>query len=72
VDKPVFRKYGWVDSPRIAVLSHAPAKTEADGDPPPLGLHTLMQETTGQKIGDMIKNITEGLVAPVEMIARKQ
>ena len=46
-------------------------KTEADGGPPPLGLHTLMKESTAVKIKNMIHNITEGYVAPVEIIANK-
>lgn len=47
------------------------AKTEAMGGPPPLGLHTLMQESTATKVKNMIDNITEDLVAPVEIIAVK-
>ena len=47
------------------------AKTEANGGPPPLGLHTLMQESTTIKINNMIHNITEGYIAPVEIIANK-
>lgn len=47
------------------------AKTEADGGPPPLGLHTLMQESTAGKIRNMIDNITQDFIAPVEIIAEK-
>jgi ubiquinone/menaquinone biosynthesis C-methylase UbiE len=47
------------------------AKTEASSGPPPLGLHTLMQESTASKINNMIYNITEGYIAPVEIIANK-
>lgn len=47
------------------------AKTEASSGPPPLGLHTLMQESTAIKIKNMIHNVTEGYVAPVEIIAHK-
>ena len=47
------------------------AKTEANGGPPPLGLHTLMQESTAIKVSNMIENIAAGLVAPVEIIAQK-
>jgi ubiquinone/menaquinone biosynthesis C-methylase UbiE len=47
------------------------AKNEASGGPPPLGLHTLMQESTATKLKNMIHNITEGYVAPVEIIAHK-
>ena len=45
-------------------------KTEANGGPPPLGLHTLMQESTANKIKNMIDNIANGLIAPVEIIAK--
>ena len=46
-------------------------KTEASGGPPPLGLHTLMKESTSIKIKNMIGNITADYVAPVEIIAHK-
>lgn len=38
---------------------------------PPLGLHILMQENTVNKISNMIENIKNGLIAPVEIIALK-
>jgi len=47
------------------------AKTQAKGGPPPLSLHTLMRETTGPKISNMISNIASGRIAPVLMIAQK-
>ncbi|WP_163834849.1 class I SAM-dependent methyltransferase [Spartinivicinus ruber] len=46
-------------------------KTEASGGPPPLGLHTLMKESTSIKIKNMIGNITADYIAPVEIIAHK-
>ena len=46
-------------------------KTEANGGPPPLGLHTLMQESTADKIKNMIVNIENDCLAPVEIIAHK-
>lgn len=46
-------------------------KTQASGGPPPLGLHTLMQESTLTKVGNMIANISNGTIAPVEIIVRK-
>ena len=48
------------------------AKTEANGGPPPLGLHTLMQESTASKIKNMIDNIANGFIAPVEIIVQKR
>lgn len=41
------------------------------GGPPPLGLHILMGANAPEKYGNMVANITAGLIAPVEMIARK-
>ncbi|HHL31064.1 MAG TPA: class I SAM-dependent methyltransferase [Oceanospirillales bacterium] len=38
-------------------------------EPPALGLHTLMQESTAEKVKNMIKNIEGGQLAPVEIIA---
>ena len=39
--------------------------------PPPLGLHILMGETAPVKVKNMIENISENRVAPVELIAEK-
>lgn len=47
------------------------AKTAAAGGPPPLGLHVLMGKSTPEKLQNMIGNISEGRIAPVELIARK-
>lgn len=47
------------------------ASTESAGGPPPLGLHILMGDNAAQKIRNMLDNITAGIIAPVEMIARK-
>jgi len=38
---------------------------------PPLGLHILMQESTAEKISNMVDNITNAVVSPVEIIAHK-
>jgi len=46
-------------------------KNVANGGPPPLGLHTLMQNTAAEKVQNMVGNIAGGLIAPVEIIARK-
>ncbi|MFM9943130.1 MAG: class I SAM-dependent methyltransferase [Hyphomicrobiaceae bacterium] len=48
------------------------AKTAAAGGPPPLGLHVLMGRTTPEKVQNMLANISRGLIAPVELIARKR
>lgn len=47
------------------------AKVKANGGPPPLGLHTLMQESTPIKLKNMIDNIAANLIAPVELVVRK-
>lgn len=44
----------------------------ARGGPPALGLHTLMQNTTAEKVGNMVANIAKGVIAPVELIAVKR
>ncbi|MFK7803216.1 MAG: class I SAM-dependent methyltransferase [Anaerolineae bacterium] len=49
------------------------AKAVAGGNsgPAPLGLHLLMGESTPAKIGNMVGNLQNGLIAPVEIIAQK-
>jgi len=47
------------------------AKTEDSGGPPALGLNTLMQESTTDKIKNMIEKIAVYYIAPVEVIAKK-
>lgn len=44
---------------------------EANGGPPPLGIHTLMQATTPVKLENMVEGIAAGIIAPVEMVAQK-
>jgi ubiquinone/menaquinone biosynthesis C-methylase UbiE len=41
----------------------------ANKEPPALGLHTLMQESTAEKVKNMIENIKSGRIAPMEIIA---
>lgn len=47
------------------------AANAATSGPPPLGLHILMGESAKTKIGNMIDNISNETIAPVEMIASK-
>ncbi len=42
----------------------------ADG-PPPLGLHILMGKEAPTKVQNMIENVSQNRVAPIELIARK-
>jgi ubiquinone/menaquinone biosynthesis C-methylase UbiE len=46
------------------------AKTATAGGPPPLGLHLLMGRSTPEKVQNMIANISNGRIAPVELIGR--
>jgi len=46
-------------------------KVKANGGPPPLGLHTLMQDSTPVKLKNMIDSIAAGYIAPVEIITSK-
>jgi SAM-dependent methyltransferase len=41
------------------------------GGPPPLGLHLVMGADSAVKIGNMVANIEQGSIAPVELIARR-
>lgn len=47
------------------------ARTLAAGGPPPLGLHILMGRNAPDKIQNIIQSIARGIIAPVEIIARK-
>ncbi|MEM9062734.1 MAG: class I SAM-dependent methyltransferase [Pseudomonadota bacterium] len=47
------------------------AVIQANGGPPPIGIHLLMRETAGQKIQNYVAAVKAGLIAPVEMIFRK-
>jgi ubiquinone/menaquinone biosynthesis C-methylase UbiE len=55
----------------VAFFDQLRAKTMAAGGPPPLGLHVLMGRNAPDKIQNMIQNIANGRIAPVELIARK-
>lgn len=46
------------------------ARMRARTGPAPLGLHLLMGETAGQKLRNLAAAVEQGVVAPVEMIAR--
>jgi SAM-dependent methyltransferase len=55
----------------LAFFADLRAKTAAAGGPPPLGLHVLMGKSTPGKVQNMIDNISDGRIAPVELICRK-
>ncbi len=46
-------------------------KAEANNRPPPLGLHLLMESAAPIKITNMIENIVNGFVSPIEIVAQK-
>lgn len=47
------------------------SRTMAAGGPPPLGLHLLMGRNTPDKVQNMLQGVANGVIAPVELIARK-
>jgi ubiquinone/menaquinone biosynthesis C-methylase UbiE len=42
-----------------------------ESGPPPLGLHILMGQDAPTKVANMLSNIEQGLIAPVEVISRR-
>lgn len=48
------------------------ATVKAAGGPPPLGLHVLMQQTTAEKIPNMVANLAANRISPIEMVAVKR
>jgi len=56
----------------IAFFEQLRARTMAADGPPPLGLHVLMGRNTPDKIQNMSRNIFDGRIAPIELIARKK
>jgi hypothetical protein len=47
------------------------ARAAAASDSIPLGLHTLMGHRQQAQIKNMIESISKGIIAPIELIARK-
>jgi ubiquinone/menaquinone biosynthesis C-methylase UbiE len=54
----------------LAFFEQLRAKTAAAGGAPPLGLHILMGRNMPDKVQSQIQNISNGRIAPVELIAR--
>ena len=46
-------------------------KTIANGGPPPLGLHTLMQKSTPEKLKNMVDAIVSDKIVPFEILMKK-
>ena len=42
------------------------------GGPPPLGLHIVMGSDAKTKLGNMYENVQKGVIAPVQVLARKR
>ncbi|HEX2336000.1 MAG TPA: methyltransferase domain-containing protein, partial [Hyphomicrobiaceae bacterium] len=54
----------------LAFFAELRAKIAAAGGLPPLGLHVLMGKSTPEKVQNMIDAISNGSIAPIELIAR--
>ena len=55
----------------LAFFEQLREKAAAAQGPSPLGLHILMGENASTKVQNMIENISQGRVAPVELIAKR-
>lgn len=53
----------------LAAFQQMRAKAASAG-PSPLGLHIVMGQNAGQKVRNMIANVTDGLITPTELICR--
>ena len=47
------------------------AKAASADGLPALGTHILMGESAGQKVSNMLQCISDGIIAPVQIIAKK-
>lgn len=54
----------------LAVAREMRARAAKDG-PPALGLHLLMGEEAGQRLGNLLGAVEQGTLAPVMMVARR-
>jgi SAM-dependent methyltransferase len=55
----------------LAYFADLRAQAAAVTGPPPLSLHLLLGKTRPEKMANMVDNITNGRIAPVELIVRK-
>jgi SAM-dependent methyltransferase len=55
----------------VAFFERMRARLGGKDGPPPLGLHILMGADASAKVGNMIRNVEAGLMAPVQIVARK-
>lgn len=56
----------------IEFFKRVRAKAQKNKTPSPLGLHILMQESSADKVRNMMSNISNDLMSPVEIIAIKR
>jgi SAM-dependent methyltransferase len=56
----------------LAFFAEMRARAAGAAGPPPLGIHLVMGNSTPQKLKNMVGNIAEGRIAPVELIARRR
>lgn len=55
----------------LAYFEDLRSRASAATDPAPLGLHTLMGDRRQDQIKNMVASISKGVIAPVELFARK-
>jgi len=55
----------------LEFFSQLQARAGNAGGPPPLGLHILMGDATAEKIKNMVENVSQNRVAPVELVAER-
>lgn len=55
----------------LAFFESLRARMQAQGGPPPLGLHLVMGSDAPQKIANMLDAIAAGSIAPVEIVAQR-
>lgn len=55
----------------IAFFEQLQKNTSSASGPPPLGLHIIMGDNAITKVQNMVKNVSAGFIAPVEIIALK-
>ena len=55
----------------LEVFDNARQQNEKNAAPAPLGLHTLMQASAGEKLHNMVQGIKARLIAPIEIIVSK-
>jgi ubiquinone/menaquinone biosynthesis C-methylase UbiE len=55
----------------LEFFSQLQASAGSAGGPPPLGLHILMGDAAAEKVKNMVENVSQNRVAPVELVAER-